>query len=76
MERDQFLETVADRTDTDRDTASDATQATLSTLGERLSDDQAHDLAAELPGDLSASLTRGDAGRRSVRTLRVRGSVG
>lgn len=64
MERDQFTETVGDRTDTDDETATDASQAVLSTLGERLSEDQAQDLAAQLPGELGSHLTRGEAGQR------------
>lgn len=64
MERDQFVETVSDRTGADEDAATDASQAVLATLGERLSEDQATDLAAQLPGDLSTPLTEGESGRR------------
>lgn len=64
MEREQFIRTVSERTDADENAAANASQAVLSTLGERLSEDQATDLAAQLPGDLSSPLTEGESGRR------------
>ncbi|ADB62565.1 Protein of unknown function DUF2267 [Haloterrigena turkmenica DSM 5511] len=64
MERAAIVETVSDRTDADEDGATDATRAVLETLGERLSTDQAEDLAAELPADLSEHLTEGESGEQ------------
>lgn len=64
MEQAAIVETVSDRTETDEDGAMDATSAVLQTLGERLSEDQSRDLAAELPADLSEHLTTGESGQR------------
>ncbi|WP_436346161.1 DUF2267 domain-containing protein [Natronorubrum sp. FCH18a] len=64
MERAALTETVSDRTEADEDGAMDAIRAVLTTLGERLSADQAEDLAAELPGDLSDHLVEGESGNR------------
>ncbi len=70
MDQTEFLETVNERIDGEErggihdETAMDTTRAVLSTLGERLSEDQATDLAAQLPGDLSSPLTDGESGRR------------
>ncbi|WP_049922260.1 DUF2267 domain-containing protein [Halopiger djelfimassiliensis] len=64
MDREALLQTVSDRTETDRESATDATQAVLTTLGERLSEDEAEDLAAQLPGDLSRDLVEGESGQR------------
>ncbi|WP_276255282.1 DUF2267 domain-containing protein [Halomontanus rarus] len=66
MERQQFTETVNERTDADLEgeAVTDTVRAVLSTLGERLSDDQARDLAAQLPGDLGSPLTEGESGQR------------
>lgn len=64
MDRNTLLETVSDRTDVDEESAADVTRAVLETLGERLSADEAEDLAAQLPEDLSRSLTRGESGQR------------
>ncbi|APX97499.1 DUF2267 domain-containing protein [Natronorubrum daqingense] len=64
MEQAAIVETVSDRTEADEDGAMDATSAVLQTLGERLSEDQSRDLAAELPADLSEHLTTGESGQR------------
>lgn len=61
MERAAIVETVSDRTEADEGGADDATRAVLTTLGERLSEDQATDLAAQLPDDLSEHLTTGES---------------
>ena len=59
-----ITETVSDRTEADEEGAADATRAVLETLGERLSADEADDLAAELPADLSEHLTEGESGEQ------------
>ena len=64
MERAAITETVSDRTEADEEGADDAIRAVLETLGERLSEDQARDLAAELPGDFAEHLTEGEVGKR------------
>lgn len=66
MEREQFERTVTEhaRNEVDEAAAGDASRAVLATLGERLSEDQATDLAAQLPGDLSEHLTTGQSGQR------------
>ncbi|RKD93568.1 DUF2267 domain-containing protein [Halopiger aswanensis] len=66
MEQTELLQTVSDRAaaDADEESADDATRAVLQTLGERLSEDEAEDLAAQLPGDLSQHLTEGESGQR------------
>lgn len=50
MERTELVWTISERTDTGERAAEEAIDAVLSTLGERLSEDQARDLAAQLPG--------------------------
>lgn len=58
---DEFLETVAERAGVDsRSAAETATEATLETLGERLTGGQAADLAHYLPDDLAPALDRPD----------------
>lgn len=66
MDRTKLLETVSDRAaaDADEESADDATRAVLRTLGERLSADEAEELAAQLPGDLGRQLTQGESGQR------------
>ncbi|WP_306054382.1 DUF2267 domain-containing protein [Natronococcus wangiae] len=64
MEHEAFVDTVSDRTDSDTDAAADAARAVLTTLGERLSEDQARDLASQLPGEFSTHLTEGESGQR------------
>ena len=64
METEAFVETVSDRTDSDSDAATDATRAVLTTLGEQLSEDPAHDLASQIPGEFSDHLTEGESGQR------------
>ncbi|MXV62608.1 DUF2267 domain-containing protein [Natronorubrum sp. JWXQ-INN-674] len=64
MERAAITETVRDRTEADEEGATDATQAVLTTLGERLSADRAEDLASELPEELSDRLTAGESGEQ------------
>ncbi|WP_049928773.1 DUF2267 domain-containing protein [Halopiger goleimassiliensis] len=64
MEATAIAETVSDRTEADEEGAEDATRAVLTTLGERLGEDQARDLAAQLPGEYADPLTEGEAGQR------------
>lgn len=64
MEQAAITETVSDRTEADEEGAADAIRAVLETLGERLSEDQARDLAAELPGDLSEHVAEGESGEQ------------
>lgn len=64
MDRSEFTATVADRTNLDESGARDAERAVLTTLGERLSEDESTDLAAQLPGDLGHHLAEGESGRR------------
>ncbi len=52
MTYDEFLEHVQERTGLDRPLAELATQATVSTLAERISGGEAEDVAAELPPEL------------------------
>ena len=64
MEQAAITETVSERTKADEDDAMDAVRAVLTTLGERLSEDQATDLAATLPGELSEQVTAGESGEQ------------
>ena len=64
MESAAITETVSDRTDADENAATEATRAVLTTLGERLSEDQAADLAAQLPDEFAEHLTTGASGQR------------
>ncbi|WP_408956759.1 DUF2267 domain-containing protein [Natrinema sp. 74] len=64
MDQSALLETVSDRTDVDETAAADATRAVLETLGERLSADEAEDLAAQLSNELRQHLTESEPGRQ------------
>ncbi|OIB55640.1 DUF2267 domain-containing protein [Natrialba sp. SSL1] len=64
MDQETITQTVSDRTDVDEDSAADAIRAVLTTLGERLSEDQATDLAAQLPEEFGQHLTEGESGQR------------
>lgn len=64
MEATAITEAVSDRTNADEDAATEATRAVLMTLGERLSEDQARDLAAQLPDEFAEHLTAGQSGQR------------
>lgn len=64
MEQATIVETVSDRTEADEQGATDATHAVLATLGERLDEDQATDLAAQLPDELSEPLAESESGKR------------
>lgn len=64
MEQAELLERVSNRTAVEEESATDVTRAVLETLGERLSEDETEDLAAQLPGDLSQHLTQGESGQR------------
>lgn len=64
MDQETITETVSDRTGADEVGAADAVRAVLTTLGERLSEDQATDLAAQLPGEFGDHLSEGESGRR------------
>ncbi|NYI08042.1 DUF2267 domain-containing protein [Allostreptomyces psammosilenae] len=57
MRYDEFISVVARRADVSREQAKVLTDATLRTLAERLSGDEAMDLAAQLPSELEAPLT-------------------
>lgn len=62
MQRDEFLSEVEDRAELDdRQRAADATEAVLETLGERLLDGEADDVAAQLPDEVADPLARADA---------------
>ena len=56
MDYDQFLKQVRELTGLDRAEAERATDATLATLAERITEGEAIDLAAQLPHDLQPSL--------------------
>lgn len=64
MAETQLVRSVSERTDLEEADADDAIRAVLGTLGERLSEDQATDLAAQLPGTASEHLTAGESGQR------------
>lgn len=58
MKYHEFLNTVVDRgAAADRDEAERVTRATLETLGERITQGEATDLAAQLPQDMSGWVT-------------------
>ncbi|WP_227352898.1 DUF2267 domain-containing protein [Haladaptatus salinisoli] len=62
MDRDTFIDTVQQRADfSSREEATDATQAVLTTLGERITENEAEDLAAQLPAGLDDQLTEADS---------------
>ena len=52
----EFVHKVQNETRLDRNQAEKAVVATLKTLGERLTEGEAADLAAQLPGDLKLAL--------------------
>ncbi|MFF5210201.1 DUF2267 domain-containing protein [Streptosporangium sp. NPDC000396] len=52
----EFVRTVAERAVLSREEAADVTRATLEKLGERLSQGEAHHLAAQLPDSLRESV--------------------
>lgn len=59
MKRDEFLTTVQRRASLDEtDEARAATDAVLATLGERITENEAEDLAAQLPRDVADAVTR------------------
>ncbi|UHQ95988.1 DUF2267 domain-containing protein [Natrinema halophilum] len=64
MERAALLEQVSDRTGADEESADDVVRAVLETLGERLSGDEAEDLAVQVPGLLSQHFPESDSGLR------------
>lgn len=58
MQQTEFLETVRNRTDLDSDDAAEtATVATLRTLGVRISEGQAEEVADYLPDELAGTLS-------------------
>jgi uncharacterized protein (DUF2267 family) len=59
MDYDRFMEIVEQMAHLDRDGAERATRATLMTLGERIAEGEARDLAAELPPELGPLLSAG-----------------
>jgi uncharacterized protein (DUF2267 family) len=61
MKYDEFVDTVAILAGVPRDQAATLTMATLETLAERVTQDEAHDLASELPKALQVPL-RGKRG--------------
>jgi uncharacterized protein (DUF2267 family) len=64
MKHDEFIGQVQARARLDsRGAAEQATRATLETLGERLSEGAAHNLAAQLPHEIGEHLRRTSAGR-------------
>jgi uncharacterized protein (DUF2267 family) len=56
MRYDDFVDEVAERAGADRDRAESFTKAVLFTLGERLTDGEADDLAVQLPAELQVHL--------------------
>jgi len=52
----EFLKTVQEQARLDRDQAQRAVEATLQTLGERITRTEAQDLAAQLPAELRSPL--------------------
>jgi uncharacterized protein (DUF2267 family) len=56
MEYREFVRNVQDRTQLERDQATKAVQATLQTLAERITKQEAADLAAQLPQELKSPL--------------------
>lgn len=56
MQYDEFLEHVGERAGLDRTEGDRATQATLTTLAERITQGEATDLASQLPRELKAPL--------------------
>lgn len=64
MEHDEFIGQVQNRARLDnRGAAEQATRATLETLGERLSEGAAQNLAAQLPHEIGEHLRRAASGR-------------
>jgi uncharacterized protein (DUF2267 family) len=55
---DEFIKAVSERSETSRSDAERATTSTLATLGERITPEEATDLASQLPGDLGVPLRR------------------
>lgn len=63
MDYDQFVSTVRDEAGLgSRNEAERATRATLETLGSRLTEEEASDLAAQLPPELGQAVTGAPAG--------------
>ena len=56
MQHDEFLKTLSERTGLERDDADRAAVAVLTTLGERITQEEAEDLAAQLPSGLESVL--------------------
>lgn len=58
MRYDEFVKTVSERGGpTDRAEAQESTRIVLADLGQRLTGDEAHDLAAQLPEELKGPVT-------------------
>lgn len=63
LQLDEFLDTIQERNDIDSaDITRDATEATLTTLGEALTGGQAVDIATYLPAEFEDLLTESDLG--------------
>jgi uncharacterized protein (DUF2267 family) len=69
MTHDDVVGRVAELLNTDRETARRATEAVLQTLAVRISNGEAEDLEAELPGDLHDALERGLAESRAAKKM-------
>jgi uncharacterized protein (DUF2267 family) len=62
MDHDTFIDTVQQHADfPSREEATDATRAVLTTLGERITENEAEDLAAQLPAEVDDHLTEADS---------------
>ncbi len=57
MEYSELLARIEDQARLDTEGAEQALSATLTTLAERISDEEAEDLASQLPGEVKAQLT-------------------
>ena len=65
MDHDDFLGTVQQRADlSSRGEADTATRAVLTTLGERIQDGEANDLASQLPIEIDRHLEEADSGQQ------------
>jgi uncharacterized protein (DUF2267 family) len=65
MDHDTFIGKVQQRADlSNRGEADTATRATLTTLGERIEEGEADDLAAQLPVEIDRYLEEADSGQR------------
>ncbi len=62
MDYSELLDRIEDQASLDTEGAEQALAATLTTLAERISEEEAEDLASQLPGEVKAQLTGAVAG--------------